>query len=38
MLGIPDPMVWLAYVACIAAAALCVAYGVRNWNKGDDAR
>ncbi len=36
MLGIEDPYVWLAYVLCIASSALCVVYGVVNWNKGDE--
>jgi hypothetical protein len=36
LLGIPDPWVWLAYVLSMLSAALCVAYGLRNWNQGDD--
>jgi hypothetical protein len=37
MLGIDDPLVWLAYVLCLAATVLCVIYSWRNWNRGDDA-
>lgn len=37
MLGIDDPLIWLAYVACLAATALCVGYGlVRRNRAGDD--
>ena len=37
MLGIEDNAVALAYVLCIASAALCVVYGAIMWNRGDDA-
>ena len=33
ILGIEDPGVVLAYVCTIGAAALCVVYGIVNWNK-----
>jgi hypothetical protein len=36
LLGIPDPGVWLAYILSILSAALCVAYGLANWHRGDD--
>jgi hypothetical protein len=36
MLGIEDGIVALAYVLCIASAVLCVVYGWRNWNRGDE--
>jgi len=36
MMGIPDPGVWLAYLLCILSAAVCVIYGVSNWNRGDE--
>ena len=32
MLGIPDPQIWLVYLLCILSAALCVVYGIINWN------
>ncbi len=36
MLGIEDPLVWLAYLLCILSAILCVVYGGINWDRGDD--
>ena len=36
LLGIPDFWIWSAFVLCLASAALCVIYGVINWNKGAD--
>jgi hypothetical protein len=36
MLGIKDPWVLLAYLLCIASSALCVVYGLINWNRGDE--
>jgi heme exporter protein D len=36
MLGIDDPLVWLAYVLCLMATVLCVVYSWKNWNRGDD--
>ena len=35
MLGIEDPLVWLAYVLSVAAAFMCGVYGVISWNRGD---
>ena len=36
VLGIEDAGVWLAYLLSIAGAALCVGYGIVNWNKGEE--
>jgi len=36
MLGIDDPKIWSVYLLCILSALFCVAYGVINWNKGDE--
>jgi len=36
MLGIADPQIWLAYVLCILSTILCVYYGAKNWDKGDE--
>ena len=36
MLGIENPSVWLAVALSIAGAALCVGYGLANWNKGEE--
>lgn len=36
MLGIPDFWIWSAYILCILSAAVCVIYGLYNWNKGGD--
>ncbi len=36
MFGIDDPQVWLAYLACLLSALFCVAYGILNWNKGEE--
>jgi hypothetical protein len=36
MLGIADGWVVLAYLLCILSTLLCVAYGLVNWNKGDE--
>lgn len=36
MLGLTDIGIILAYTLCIAAAVLCVVYGIMNWNKGDE--
>jgi len=36
MFGIDDPGIWLAYLLCILSSLLCVAYGIINWNKGDE--
>jgi len=34
LLGLEAPAIWLAYLLSIAAALLCVIYGILNWNKG----
>ncbi|HPB11619.1 MAG: symporter small accessory protein [Kiritimatiellia bacterium] len=34
--GIPDPWVAAAYLLSISGALVCVAYGITNWNKGDE--
>jgi hypothetical protein len=36
MLGIPDVWIVSAYLGCLAAAGLCVGYGLKNWNKGSE--
>ena len=36
MIGIESPGVWLAYLLSIGGAALCVGYGIVNWNKGEE--
>ncbi len=36
VLGIEDPGVWLAYVLSLVSAALCVIFGIANWNKGEE--
>jgi hypothetical protein len=36
MLGIDDPLIWLAYLLCGLASMGCVIYGWRNWNRGDE--
>lgn len=36
MFGIEDPAIWGAYLLSLLAAALCVVYGLWNWNRGDD--
>ena len=37
MLGIDDVYVWLVYLLCIASTAICVIYGLANWNRGEEA-
>lgn len=37
MLGIPDPGVWIVMILCVLSSALCIVYGVMNWNADDDA-
>ena len=34
MLGMGSVEIALAFWLCIAATALCVGYGLYNWNKG----
>ena len=36
VLGIEDGWVVLAYALCVLSSALCVVYGIVNWNKGDE--
>lgn len=36
MLGIEDKGVSAVYLLCIASSALCVVYGLINWNRGED--
>ncbi len=36
MLGIPDIWIVSAYLSCLAAAGICVVYGLMNWNRGSD--
>lgn len=36
MFGIADASIWLVYFLCIASALLCVVYGLKNWNKGNE--
>ncbi len=34
MLGIDDFWVAFGYGLCVAAALLCIGYGIVNWNRG----
>ncbi|KAF0103659.1 MAG: hypothetical protein FD187_927 [bacterium] len=36
MLGIEDHLIWLAYLACLGAAALSVVYGLVRRNRASD--
>lgn len=36
MLGIDDPLIWLAYVGCVLVALLSVGYGVVRRNRAPD--
>jgi len=36
MLGLGDFWVSLIFILTILSAALCVGYGIKNWNKGGD--
>ena len=36
MLGIEDKWIVAAYMLCLASTVLCVAYGLINWNRGDE--
>ncbi len=36
MFGIEDKGVSTVYLLCIASSALCVVYGLINWNRGED--
>ena len=33
VLGIDDPQIWLAYLACIFSALGCMVYGLLNWRE-----
>ncbi len=35
MFGIEDKYVSIVYLLCIASSVLCVAYGLVNWNRGE---
>jgi hypothetical protein len=35
VLGIPDPGIWLAYLLCLAATALCVIHAFVRGRKSD---
>jgi hypothetical protein len=35
-LGIADPQIWLAYLACIFSALACMVYGALHWKGGDE--
>jgi hypothetical protein len=34
-LGIPDPWIWIAYLLCLAATALCVIHAFLRGRKAD---
>ena len=36
MLGIDDPLIWLAYVGCVLVALLSVGYGLVRRNRAPD--
>ena len=36
MLGLADGWVFSAYVLCILSSILCVAYGIRNWDRDEE--
>lgn len=36
MFGLDSFGIWFVYLLCIISAALCIVYGVFNWNKGAD--
>lgn len=36
LLGIEDSYVVLAYILCIASAALCILYGIVSWTRGEE--
>jgi hypothetical protein len=36
MWGISDPAIWSAYLLCILSSLLCIAYGLLNWNRGQE--
>lgn len=36
ILGIQDPVIAAAYLLSLCGSLVCVAYGVCQWNKGDE--
>lgn len=34
LLGLSDVWIFLAYLSCILVTAICIIYGLVNWNKG----
>ena len=36
MFGIDDPLIWLAYIGCIAVALVSVGYGLARRNAASD--
>jgi hypothetical protein len=38
MLGFADAGVTAAYLVCLAATALCIAYGLWHWNDDEEDR
>jgi hypothetical protein len=36
MLGIDDPLIWLAYVSCVLVTALSIGYGLYRRNRAAD--
>ncbi len=36
MLGIDDPMIWLAYIGCVSVTLLSVIYGIVRRNRASD--
>lgn len=34
LLGLKDPVIFLAYLLTVLSSVGCVVYGVINWNKG----
>ncbi|HNX35241.1 MAG TPA: hypothetical protein PKM57_11475 [Kiritimatiellia bacterium] len=36
IVGIQDPWVAVAYLLSITGSAVCVAYGIAYWNRGDE--
>lgn len=35
-MGINDPWIWGVYLLSFLSALLCVAYGLANWNRGQE--
>lgn len=36
MLGLGDLSIFLAMIGSVAVTAVCVVYGIVNWNRGDE--